>query len=157
MKRCIVVLVLLGVCIGGHAQYYHALAAAEVNTAVVSPVIQKKTMRPLYEVTRPPGQRMKSAGMIMTLCGSGLIVAGAIIASNADPNSGQTYVSNNGSTYTDGEVDQAMGVLGIVAGVGLTVPGVILWTKGAKKYNRYMETQTALNFTRHGMTLSYRF
>jgi len=110
-----------------------------------------------YEASKPPGLRMRGAGMIMTICGGGLIIAGAIIAANADPNAGQTYVGNNGATYTDGEVDQAMGVLGIVAGAGLTVPGVILWTKGNKKYKRYLETQTAFNFTRNGVGLTYRF
>lgn len=156
MKCCLALIVLLSVCATGHAQYYRALGAAE-STAVVSPLVQKHTKRIAYEASKPPGLRMRGAGMIMTICGGGLIVAGAIIAANADPNSGQTYVNSNGSTYTDGEVDQAMGVLGIAAGVGLTVPGVILWTKGNKKYQRYLETQTAFNFTKNGVGLTYRF
>jgi hypothetical protein len=155
MKRCMVLMILLSVWATGHAQY-RALGAAG-STAAVSPLVQKKTMRIAYEATKPPGLRMRGAGTIMTLCGGGLIIAGAIIAANADPNAGQTYVNSNGTTYTDGDVDQAMGVLGIVAGVGLTVPGVILWTKGNKKYKRYLETQTAFNFTKNGVGLTYRF
>ncbi len=156
MKRCLALIVLLSVWATGHAQY-RALGAAG-STAVVSPVIQKKTMRIAYEASKPPGLRMRGAGTIMTICGSGLIIAGAIIASTADPTSGQTHVNtNNGTTYTDGEMDQAMGVLGVVAGVGLTVPGIILWTKGNKKYQRYLETQTAFNFTQNGVGLTYRF
>jgi len=152
-------IVLLSVCATGHAQYYRALGAAEENTAVasLSPIIQKKTMRIAYEAGKPPGLRMRGAGMIMTICGGGLMIVGAIIYSNADPNSGQVYTNSNGTTYTDGEMDQAMGVLGVVAGAGLTVPGLILWSKGTKKYKRYLETQTAFNFTKNGVGLTYRF
>lgn len=157
MKCCVTLIVLLGICATGHAQYYRALGAGEENTAAVSPVIQKKTMRIAYEATRPPGLRMRKVGTIMTICGGGLFIVGAIVYSNADPNSGQIHQNSNGTYYTDGELEQELGILCAGAGVGLMVPGIILWTKGTKKYNRYLETQTAFNFTRNGMGLTYRF
>jgi hypothetical protein len=157
MKRCVVLIVLLGIFVTGHAQYYRALGAAEENAAIVSPVVQKKNLRIAYEATKPPGLRMRKAGMIMTICGGGLMIAGAIVYSNADPNAGPVHVNQNGQPYTDGEVDQAMGVLGVMAGAGLTIPGLILWSKGGKKYKRYLDTQTAFNFTKNGAGLTYRF
>ena len=157
MKCCTAVIVLLSICATGHAQYYAALGAAEENTAVVSPIVQKKAQRIAYEATTPPGLRMRKVGMIMTMCGGGMILAGAIIYSNADPNAGAVHTSTNGTMYTDGEVQQELGLLCVGAGIGLTVPGVILWTKGTKKFNRYLETQTAFNFTRNGAGLTYRF
>ena len=157
MKCCLALIVLLSICSTGHAQFYRALGAGDENTAIVSPVVQKKTLRIAYEVTTPPGLRMRKVGTILTICGGGMLIAGAIIYSNADPNSGQIHTNSNGTMYTDGELQQELGILCAGAGVGLTIPGIILWTKGTKKYNRYLETQTAFNFTRNGAGLTYRF
>ncbi|MBL0741242.1 hypothetical protein [Chryseolinea lacunae] len=145
--------------VASHAQSLSARSLGAGETGMISPVVLMKptAMRPLYQVSRPPGQRMRTAGTIMTLCGSAMIIGGLVIAGTADPNSGQTYQNSNGTYYTDGEMQEAVGVLGVIGGIGLTVPGIILWTKGAKKYNRYKEQQTSINVTGNGLSLSYHF
>lgn len=152
------VIALLCLCIASQAQSLSSRSLGSSEIEMMSPVVMKPiALRPVYQVSRPPGQRQRTAGMIMTICGGAMIVGGLVIAGTADPNSGQMYQNSNGTYYTDGEAQQAVGVLGVIGGIGLTVPGIILWTKGAKKYNRYIEQQTSINVTGNGLALSYHF
>lgn len=96
----------------------------------------------------------------MTILGAGMLVGGIIVYGNADENY-YNYNTYNGTTYEEGDPKAALGILMMVGGTGLAVPGVILWAKGAKKYNRALERQDAesvsMNLKGSGIALAYRF
>jgi hypothetical protein len=99
---------------------------------------------------------MRNAGRTMTIIGVPLFIAGLIVFNNADENYYNSVTTSSG-TYTEGDPQAALGILMSVAGAGLTIPGAILWSKGSKKYKRYLERESALKLNGRGLTLSYRF
>jgi len=149
---------------------YGLLANASTSTSftsspvyTVSPIVQKvQAFDGLgeYHAARLPGERMRNAGRIMTILGAGMLVGGIIVYSSADENY-YSYNSYNGNTYEEGDPKAALGILMMVGGTGLAVPGVILWTKGAKKYNRALKRQEAesvsMNLKGSGIAVAYRF
>jgi hypothetical protein len=90
----------------------------------------------------------------MTIVGVPLFIGGIIVLNNVDEN---YYTVSSSSGYYDEVAVSPAAALMVVSGVGLTIPGVILWTKGAKKYKRHMEREAAFNFNGRGLSLSYRF
>ncbi len=98
---------------------------------------------------------MRNAGRLMTIIGVPLFIGGIIVFENAEDNY-YGSLNNTGGYYYE-EEQAAAGALMTVAGAGLTIPGVILWTKGAKKYKRHMEREAAFNFKGKGLSLRYRF
>ena len=93
----------------------------------------------------------------MTIIGVPLFIGGIIVFNNADENYYNSVTTSSG-TYTEGDPQAAVGALMIVAGAGLTIPGVILWTKGAKKFKRHMEREsTPVSFNGSSLSLRYRF
>ncbi|MBL0741243.1 hypothetical protein [Chryseolinea lacunae] len=153
MKRFILVFALVCITLCTQAQIYASLK--QEKSTVVSPIVVQPT-KVVYEVTTPPGLRMRNAGRFMTIAGGALLVGGIAVFSSADEKY-YTYTSTNNGTVEEGDPKAALGLLMMVAGGGLTIPGVILWTKGAKKYNRFMEKQAALNFKGNGISVSYHF
>lgn len=135
------------------AQIYASLK--QEKSTVVSPIVVQPS-KVIYQVTSPPGYRMRNAGRVMTIAGGALLVGGIAVFSSADEKY-YTYTSTNNGTVEEGDPKAALGLVMMVAGGGLTIPGIILWSKGAKKYNRYMEKQTALNIKGNGISVSYRF
>jgi hypothetical protein len=135
----------------------------QFQNTIVSPLFRKDvrstTLRSSF---RMPGERMKKVGRTLTLLGGAMILGGISVYSSADKEVRTvTYTTSSGATYTQDEMDPkaALGILMIVGGVGMTVPGVLVWTKGVKKYNRYLEEQQRLSLdirgTRAGFV--YRF
>lgn len=88
----------------------------------------------------PPGLKMKKIGTTLTIGGSIFFVAGALLLSQAD-----AYYYNstttNGTTTTSGDPKGGFGVVMVAAGLGMMIPGIIFWSKGAKKYNAYKQQQ----------------
>ena len=84
-----------------------------------------------------------------------MLIGGIMVYNNADKTY-TTYQTTTG-TYTEGGEEAALGVLMIVAGTGMTIPGIIFWSKGAKKYKRFLEREAAFNFKGTGLSVSYRF
>lgn len=125
----------------------------EVSEAPVSPLILNSTRHVAYKVSRPPGYRMRKAGTIMTIAGSALAIGGLLVYNAADHN--MTYNSSTG--YYENDPQEVLGIVMGVYGVGLTIPGIILWSKGGKKYKRYLERETAFEFKGNRFSLSYRF
>jgi len=66
--------------------------------------------------------------------------------------------TTNGNTTTEGDPKAALGILMVTGGVGMTIPGIILWSKGSKKYKAYQAEQSAsFNIKGAGVSLKYRF
>lgn len=129
--------------------------------AVTSPVF-KTDHRYLITDTEPantPGLRKKKMGATMTIIGSVLLVTGVALVASAD----ELYYSSNttnGNTVEEGDPKGAIGVLLIAGGLGLTIPGIIIGTKGKKQYDRYKRSQqktVSLNLRTNTAGLVYRF
>lgn len=157
MKFFVVVLALCSFGMSAHGQFAANVGASEINQAPSSPVIISNVQRVQYKIAYPPGYRMRNTGRLLTLIGAPLLIGGIIMMSNAD-HEYQTVTTSSG-TYTEVDPQEAGGALMIVVGAGLTVPGVIFWSKGAKKLKRHMErTQdAAFKIDNKGLSLSYRF
>lgn len=156
MKFFVVVLALCCVGLSARGQFIANVGTSETTQATSSPLVINDVQRVKYKIAYPPGYKMRNTGRLLTLIGAPLFVAGIVVYSNADQNYYNTVTTSSG-TYTEGDPQAAAGVLMIVTGAGLTVPGVIFWSKGAKKYKRHMEKQAAFKFDNKGLSLSYRF
>jgi hypothetical protein len=104
-----------------------------------------------------PGARKVRLGRGMTIGGGILLIGGIALAANADSYS-YNYSSTNGQVEESGDIKGALGVVMIAAGVGLTVPGIIIWSKGAKRLKAYKE-ENNLTFDIRGTSgvLTYHF
>jgi hypothetical protein len=120
---------------------------------------------PLYKISKTqteipdnaPGMHKVKVGRGMTIGGSVLLVSGIALAATADAYYYNT-TTTNGQTTESGDLKGGVGVILIAAGVGLTVPGVIIWSKGAKRLKQYKE-ENNLTFDIRGTSgvLTYRF
>ena len=101
-----------------------------------------------------PGTRMRNTGRTLTIAGIPLLIGGIIIASSAE-STHYNYTSSQGGSYEEGDPKGALGALMAVGGAGMIVPGIILWSKGAKKMKRYKEIEgISLEYT--GSTVGLR-
>jgi hypothetical protein len=122
-----------------------------------SPVFMKSTrFQSAIIVPRLPGERMRNAGRTLTICGGAMAIGGIVLMNNADELYYTSTYTQNG-TVTDGDPKGALGVLMTIGGVGMIVPGVILWSKGHKKYNRFLERQSVSMHASRGIAIRYSF
>ncbi len=153
MKLFLTAIALLCCIMSGQAQFYAMATEKPANT---SPVVQRSGNDVSYTITRPPGLRMRNTGRALTIIGGSMLIGGIIVVSNAETDYYNSYTTSNG-TYSEDDAQAALGVLMIAGGTGMTIPGIIFWSKGAKKYKRHLEREAAFNFTGRGFSLSYRF
>ena len=155
MKFFIVALALCGWGFSAHGQFVAKVGTSETSQQYSSPVVINNLERVAYKIAYPPGYRMRNTGRLLTLVGVPLFIGGIIVFENAEDNY-YSSLTTTGATYYE-EEQVAAGALMTVAGAGLAIPGIIFWTKGAKKYKRHMEREAAFNFNGKGLSLSYRF
>jgi hypothetical protein len=100
-------------------------------------------------------QHKKRLGTTLLIAGSVALVGGVALVSQADE---LYYNSNttNGQTTNSGDPKGGFGVLFIAAGVGMIVPGAIIYSKGRKQYNAYQE-QNTLSLHVRGAGLAFRW
>ena len=98
-------------------------------------------------------------GKKMMIAGGVLVGVGAALVASAGGTIHYNYSSNNGSTTEEGNLGGAIGALGIAGGIGLFIPGVIINSKGKKRYNDYLKTGASASFkisaTSIGVTLVF--
>lgn len=123
----------------------------------IGPVFKLSGM-PAEIPSNAPGMHRIKIGRGMTIGGSVLLVSGLALASTADSYSYSYTTNSNGQTTESGDIKGAVGIIFIAAGVGLTIPGVIIWSKGAKRLKQYKE-ENNLTFDIRGTSgvLTYRF
>jgi len=152
MKFIAALLVILCSVISARAQVF-ASAERTTDLSYVSPLVIRSHQPVPYKVSRPPGLRMRNVGRTLTIIGVPMLIGGLIVYNNAD----LTY-DYYSQTYSYSEQQQAaLGVLMVMGGTGMSIPGIILWSKGSKKYKRHLEREAAFNYTGSGFSLSYRF
>lgn len=138
-----------------HAQILARAEQPSPSKVLLSPLIVNSGQRVAYKVSRPPGLRMRNTGATLTVIGSVMLLTGVIVYTNADQNDVRTYQS--GGTYYVVNDNEVYGEALIGIGAGMAVPGIIFWSKGAKKYKRYLEREAAFHIQPGRLSLSYRF
>ncbi len=159
MKKIFVVFIFISAAFAGKAQQTYLLASAENNSNVVSPVFQKQQAYGAYQVAMPPGLKMRNTGRTLTILGSALFLGGVIVFSSADEKYYNSTTTSYGTT-TEGDPKAVLGFVMMAGGLGMGIPGVIFWSKGSKKYNRFLEQNqatTSLQLNGNGLSLKYRF
>ncbi len=102
---------------------------------------------------------MINVGRTLTIIGSVMAIGGIIMYSQHDPDyASQVY--QGGSYYYTVETDPkaifGQALFGI--GVGMIVPGVLVWTKGAKTQKKYIEKNSQSLYIPSGkIGVGYRF
>ena len=105
--------------------------------------------------TRMPGERMQNVGRGLTLGGSALLIGGIILTSTTDFDN---LVDDDDNVNKKQLRHLTYGIELIVFGVGMTVPGIIFWSKGSHKLSRYKREQNITLGTKGaGLSLKYHF
>lgn len=167
MKQVVIILLSVLAFVTAQSQTLtrHTFAeSSPVEPVTVSPLYLQPNASPLNaKKFSIPGERKKKVGSTMTVLGGLLIVGGIVTYASSDPDYYRSTYNQNTNTTTVETIDpkRVLGVLMMVAGTGVAVPGALLWSKGARQYNRYMEEQgqqsLRLGIGTHGAVLSYRF
>jgi hypothetical protein len=155
MNAVVSLLFLSCIAVSSNAQLFASANEPTAPVRLESPLLVKHLQPVPYKVSYPPGYRMRNAGRTLTIIGGAMLIGGIIVYDNADPY--YDYNSQGTTYYTKEEQQAALGVLMIMGGTGMTIPGIILWSKGGKKYKRHLEREAAFNFQGTGVSLSYRF
>jgi hypothetical protein len=161
MKRVIyVTLLAISILNYGHAQevVLNNVYAQEVASMNASPLLNTKFWNnPEFtqDVVNPPGYRMMKVGRGLTIGGGILLVSGIVLMSTAD----ESYYTSTTTPYgtEEGDPQYAFGVLAVVGGVGMMIPGAIFWSKGSKKFNAYKRSQTSLSLGINNNGVGFRF
>ncbi|MBA4145953.1 MAG: hypothetical protein DI538_08165 [Azospira oryzae] len=154
MKTILITSFILFLKVCSFAQFNSSLASYVVNNSTPSGswLIPPSAVRQVEVL--PPGYRMKNVGSTLMLAGSFLVIGGVILASNSDDTINSNY--NSVPTVNPQEVLASYMIGG---GVGMIVPGIIFWAKGARKYKRFLAEEdnhnVSLRFTGNGVV--YRF
>lgn len=169
MIRIFTIVFLLTPLLTLNAQHLAVASAkySEFNNAPVSPLLiqsygQPYSFRPMKSTFRIPGEKQKKIGSTMMALGGAMIIGGLVMYSRSDKTPTKDSVLNNYNQWEVYDVYDAKlvgGILLMVAGTGVTVPGVLIWRKGVRRYNEYMLEQQRLSLYYHGTgaTISYRF
>lgn len=168
MIRIFTVAILLFPMLTANAQHQSALLStnfSQFNELPVSPVIKKSAyqetnFRPFKSTFRIPGERQKKIGSTMMALGGAMLVGGVIMYSGANKTPTKDSILNQygqWEPYNNYDDKLIGGILLIVAGTGVTVPGVLIWRNGVKKYNQYMIEQERLSFYYHGTGATIRY
>ena len=150
MKILSVVIVLICTSFIAFSQQSFLLSSNKTGAVNVNSVFEKTLPYGIEGIkVVPPGLRMLKAGRPLTFFGGLMIATGVVVISAA-----------NRHSYDDPNSKAVIGPILIVSGIGMTIPGIILWVRGSKKYNNYLKSKTAttsIQFQGNGLSLKYRF
>lgn len=110
-------------------------AGENVYHSVVFKSLSQKIETPIH-MAPIPGARMKRVGMGMTIAGVTCLGIGAALIGTAN---WQRVNTAAGPSFATRDIKGALGVLLCLPGIGLTIPGGIVWGLGERKIKRYRE------------------
>jgi hypothetical protein len=153
MKKFLFLPVFICLYVNANAQF--ASNSKQHLEAAISPLFTNQNVPDIYG--DEPGQRMKRTGTALTIAGAVFFVGGLALVSQADALYYSSTTSNNG-TVEQGDPKGGLGSVMVAAGVGMMVPGIIFWSKGAKKYRAYQEGQNvSISMKGAGLSLRLKF
>lgn len=159
-------LVLVCSCLFAHAQksvspvYASAIEVADKSHVSLSdPYRIKDDFQRGTIQADAPGQRMIRVGKTLTIAGSVLFVSGIVMMATADEIYYRTTTDFDGNTVTEGDLQGALGLIMTTGGLGMIIPGAIVWSKGKKKYEAYQSAGASLSLgiNKNGAGLRFRF
>lgn len=151
-------ILLSGLVLISLAAHGQQMLAASQSPMVPRVVGQTPTRISLSTPSNAPGYRQRNTGRTLTIIGGVMLVTGVVLVSTADATYYTTTTTSSG-TYEEGDPKGGFGTLMIAGGLGMTIPGVILWSKGSKRYNRYLEKSKKVEagINTSGVGLRYSF
>lgn len=156
MKIALIALILF-LSVSVFAQFNSSIASYISNSHTPSSPLFVPPSDVMHMEVMPPGYRMKNVGNTLTLAGSFLVIGGVILASASDDT---ITTNNNYNSVTTTNPQAVLASYMIVGGVGMMVPGIIFWAKGAHKYKRYLAEEknysATLRFTGNGVVYRFR-
>lgn len=162
MKFIIVMLCGLAASFSVHAQLAATVSSQSRHEAILSPVFLQEPAGGMQFPVRGnlPGQHGIRKGKTLTIIGGILLVGGVVLVSSADAlyyNSTTT----NGTTTESGDIKGGLGVIMIAGGVGMIIPGIIIWSKNKRRYEQYKmehpQQSLSLGVGGSGAGVAYRF
>lgn len=148
-------IVILACCGFSLAAQQFTFTASNENP-LADPLLYKKNA-PESSLAKIPGLRMRNTGRTLTIGGGILFIGGVIMMNSAD----ELYYTSTQTQYgtvSEGDPKGALGILMSIGGAGMMVPGIIFWSKGAKKYKRHLERQSvSFKVGGSGVGLCYLF
>ena len=96
--------------------------------------------------TNAPGLHRMRVGKRMMIAGGALVGVGAILVASAGGTIYYNYNSTNGYVTKEGNLAGGLGAACIAGGIGLFIPGIIIYSKGKKRYNEFVRTRTEVSF-----------
>jgi hypothetical protein len=94
------------------------------------------TTKNLVDIKRLPGYRMRNTGRALTISGLTMLTGGLILMNSGGPRSTHPNVVPDDDAWR-----RSLGFTIAYSGVGMAVPGIILWKKGSRKYKRSLERE----------------
>jgi hypothetical protein len=133
---------------------------ASVSTPITFDDLSEKYQRsPSTKRPKPPGLKKRNIGRNMTIIGGAFVVTGLCLSLSASPNTHYNPgVGVSGNYHYDSSYENGLFVANF--GMGLVVPGVILWSNGRRKYKEYKnqsQESLSLHSMGSGFSLRYRF
>lgn len=169
MVRICTVVVLIFPLLTSNAQQTIAVSSKynEFNSLPVSPLLKSSSFdesnfRPLKSTFRIPGQKQKKIGSTMMGIGGAMLIGGLVMYVRSDKTVTEDSVYNTTTGRWDPTLDYDPrypgGILLMVAGTGISIPGFLIWRRGVKKFNQYMIEQERLSlyYNGTGATIRYR-
>lgn len=104
-------------------------------------------------------KRMRTAGIVLTSVGAGLVLGGTLLIINGD-NDNEYYVTNyynGGYNYTNGDTKIVVGVVGMLVGALSTGGGITMWIIGSNKMKKYGGGGISVFPAKNGVGLAYKF
>lgn len=109
-----------------------------------------------------PGERMKKTGAILTVSGLVLVFLGGVLTYSVK--SDRENVNQNRYQYYNAEEEsgfrrrEKIASIVTVLGIGMTTPGIILWSNGTRDYNDQKKRQNlSLGIKPNGLSLKLLF
>jgi hypothetical protein len=137
-------------CLQASAQDLHYSSSFVADDGLFSPLTLSRLNEP-----RPRGLRQRNIGRALTIGGAAMGFAGVLVFTDARKGS---VIANGQVTQEPETAKMLAGIYLIEGGLGMIIPGIILWKKGQKKYNRYLEEQSvSFHSTGNSFAFRYRF
>ena len=98
-----------------------------------------------------PGYRMRNTGRALTIGGLSLLTGGLILMNSGGPRSTHPNVTGDEPDWRE-----PLGFTMAYSGVGMMIPGIILWKKGSRKYKRSLEREQ-YSIETDGASIAFRY